>query len=198
MQAFADAATMRITAVDVIELTWVVFFLYWFFSAFRVKKMRRREPVAQRLAYLFAIGFAAFILSALAPRTFLHRRFVPMLPWIDLLGASLTVAGVGFAIWGRSHIGQYWSAPVALREGHQLIRTGPYAHIRHPIYSGALLALAGTCLSMGNYRAIVLFGLVLAGFTMKARKEEALLAGEFGPAFDKHRNHTGFFLPKFS
>jgi protein-S-isoprenylcysteine O-methyltransferase Ste14 len=195
---FADGASARSTAVDVIALTWVAFIHYWLLSAFRVKKMKRREPVAQRFAYLFAIGFAAFILSALAPRTFLHQRFVPMLAWIDLLGAGLTVAGVGFAIWARAHIGQYWSASVALREGHQLIQTGPYAHIRHPIYSGALVALAGTCLFMGDYRAIALFGLVLAGFTMKARKEEALLAGEFGPAFDKHRSHTGFFLPKFS
>jgi protein-S-isoprenylcysteine O-methyltransferase Ste14 len=144
------------------------------------------------------IAFAAFLLSALAPGTFLLRRFVPRDEWIDILGANLTVAGVGFAMWARAHIGQYWSASIALREGHQLIRTGPYAYIRHPIYTGALLALAGTTLFIGNFRAIFFFAIVLAGFTMKARKEEALLAGEFGPAFEEHRRHTGFFLPKFS
>ena len=85
---------------------------------------------------------------------------------------------------------------MALREGHQLIRTGPYARIRHPIYSGALLALAGTCPLIGTYRAVILFGLILAGFTIKAKKEEALLSGEFGPGFDEHRSHTGFFLPR--
>jgi protein-S-isoprenylcysteine O-methyltransferase Ste14 len=185
-------------AGTVIRLSWLAFGVYWFFSALRVKRLKRREPMAQRLAYLLAIVFAAVILYAPGPFVFLQRRFVPRISWVESLGASLTVAGVAFAIWARVHIGQYWSATVALREGHQLIRTGPYAHIRHPIYSGVLLALAGTCLSIGTYRAISLLGVILAGFTIKAKREEALLAGEFGPAFDEHRSHTGFFLPKLS
>jgi protein-S-isoprenylcysteine O-methyltransferase Ste14 len=195
---FADAATMRFSLEGVIELTWLLFVLFWFFSALRVKKMKTREPTAQRLAYLLGIALAASLLYALAPHTFLLKRFLPRMRWLGILGASLTVAGVAFAIWARVHIGQYWSASVALREGHQLIRTGPYAHIRHPIYSGVLLALAGTCLATGSYRAIAFFVVVLAGLATKAKMEEALLAGEFGPAFEEHRRHTGFFLPKFS
>lgn len=195
---FAGIAGMRLTALDVIELTWLAFVLYWFFSALRVKKMKTREPAVQRLACLLGIALAAALLYALAPHAFLHGRFLPRMRRLGILGASLTVAGVAFAIWARAHIGQYWSASVALREGHRLIRTGPYAHIRHPIYSGVLLALAGTCLATGSYRAITLLAVVLAGLTVKARKEEALLSGEFGPAFDEHRRRTGFFLPKFS
>lgn len=189
---------MRFTAKTVIELAWLAFFVYWFLSALHVKKLKTKEPVRQRLAYLLGMVFAVLLLDALAPRIFFRWRFIPRLPWVDFLAAALTVAGIAFAIWARAHIGQYWSATVALREGHQLIRTGPYAHIRHPIYSGALLALAGTCIYWGNYQAIVLFGVVLTGFMMKARKEEALLAREFGAAFEEHRKHTGFFLPKFS
>lgn len=189
---------MRLATVIVIKLAWASFVLYWLFSALHVKKIKRREPSAQRLTYLLVIAFAAFLLSALFPDTFLSRRFVPEGAWVDILGAILTVSGVAFAIWARAHIGRNWSASVALREGHQLIRTGPYAHIRHPIYTGALLALAGTSLAIGNFRAIFFFAIVLAGFTIKARKEEALLSGEFGPTFEEHRRHTGFFLPKFS
>lgn len=189
---------LHLNPAGIIKITWLVFVFYWFVSALRVKKMKKREPILQRVAYLLAIAFVVFLLYSLAPADFLIRRFVPRLYWIAMLGASLTVAGVGLAIWARSHIGQYWSASVSLREDHELVRTGPYAHIRHPIYSGALVAMAGTCLAMGDYRAIILFGAILAGFTLKAKKEEALLAGEFGSKFDEHRSHTGFFLPKFS
>jgi protein-S-isoprenylcysteine O-methyltransferase Ste14 len=94
------------------------------------------------------------------------------------------------------HIGKYWSSTVALKSGHQLIRSGPYARIRHPIYTGIILAIAGTALAVGRYAAIVAVVIFLVGFWLKARKEEALLAGEFGPAFDEHRRSTGFFLPK--
>jgi protein-S-isoprenylcysteine O-methyltransferase Ste14 len=87
---------------------------------------------------------------------------------------------------------------VQIKENHQLIRSGPYAHIRHPIYTGILLALAGTAVTVGEYRAILGVTLFLIGFVRKAKKEESFLATEFGPAFDEHRRHTGFFLPRFT
>jgi protein-S-isoprenylcysteine O-methyltransferase Ste14 len=101
-------------------------------------------------------------------------------------------------MWARIHIGKYWSGSVSLHEGHQLIRTGPYARIRHPIYTGILLALAGVILLDGRYIALAAFALFLAGLTVKAKMEEALLSGEFGAAFDEHRRQTGFFLPRLS
>ena len=67
---------MRVTAEDVVELSWLAFVVYWLISALRVKKMKTREPVAQRLVYLFAIAFAAALLYVLAPLTVLHRRFL--------------------------------------------------------------------------------------------------------------------------
>jgi len=128
----------------------------------------------------------------------LNRRFVPPADWIFALGSALSFLGVGFAIWARYHIGKYWSSTVSLREGHELIRTGPYARIRHPIYTGMLLAVFGTALAVGRYRALFAFVIVLLGFIWKSKREEALLAGQFGAKFEEHRRHTGFFLPKFS
>jgi protein-S-isoprenylcysteine O-methyltransferase Ste14 len=103
---------------------------------------------------------------------------------------------VAFAIWARRHIGRNWSGQVTIRKEHELIRTGPYARIRHPIYTGILLALAGTALAIGEYRAILAFAVIAIGFIVKAKREESFLAMQFGPAFDEHRQQTGFFLPR--
>jgi protein-S-isoprenylcysteine O-methyltransferase Ste14 len=126
----------------------------------------------------------------------LNRRFLPERGWIAMLGAVLTAAGVAFAIWARRHIGKNWSAQVTIRQEHELIRSGPYARIRHPIYTGLLLAVAGTAIAIGEYRAIVAFAVIAIGFVVKAKREEAFLATQFGPAFDEHRRQTGFFLPR--
>ncbi|HYL46878.1 MAG TPA: isoprenylcysteine carboxylmethyltransferase family protein, partial [Candidatus Limnocylindrales bacterium] len=96
------------------------------------------------------------------------------------------------------HLGKYWSAEVTIRSGHELIRTGPYAHIRHPIYTGILLALVGTVLVIGEYRALAALAIAVIGFVRKAKKEESFLEGQFGAAFEEHRRLTGFFLPRFS
>ncbi|MGH9715180.1 MAG: methyltransferase family protein [Candidatus Acidiferrales bacterium] len=181
-----------------IEILWFLFLAYWLFAARRVNRMRTREPVWHRLSYLLLIVFAVILFSSDA-RWFgiLNRRFVPWSYWIADAGVPLTAAGIGFAIWARNHIGRFWSATVAIREEHQLIRTGPYARIRHPIYTGILVALVGTALVVGTCRGVLAFLLILSSLAFKARREEALLTREFGPAFDDHRRHTGFFLPRF-
>ena len=85
-----------------------------------------------------------------------------------------------------------------IQSGHELIRTGPYARLRHPIYTGMLLALVGTALEIGKYRALAALGIFLIGFARKAKKEEELLAERFGTAFEEHKRLTGFFLPRVS
>jgi protein-S-isoprenylcysteine O-methyltransferase Ste14 len=113
-----------------------------------------------------------------------------------MTGALLTVAGIGFAIWARYHIGRNWSGEVTIRQEHELIRTGPYSHIRHPIYTGLIVAVAGTAIVIGEYRALLALALILIGFTVKAKREESMLEPQFGPSFAEHRRHTGFFLPR--
>jgi protein-S-isoprenylcysteine O-methyltransferase Ste14 len=103
-----------------------------------------------------------------------------------------------FAIWARATIGREWSGEVQIKQGHRLIRSGPYAHIRHPIYTGLLLAVPGTALAIGEYRALIGLAVICFGFARKAKKEELFLAEQFGPEFEDHRRHTGFFLPRFS
>lgn len=179
-----------------IDAAWIAFAAYWLWAARNQKRVQKREPVLARLLHV-AYMAGGFILLYTRDTRFavLNRRFLPGLQWVAMLGALLTVAGVAFAIWARYHIGRNWSGEVTIRQEHELIRSGPYARIRHPIYTGLLLAVAGTAIAIGEYRALLAFALVLSGFTFKAKREESMLAKEFGPRFDEHRRQTGFFLP---
>ena len=188
----------RIQPIELAGAAWAVFASYWVVQGIRAKRAAVREPLGDRVAHLAMMAAAAYLLASDDPRLGkLNERFLPDAPWIGLLGVALTFAGVAFAIWARHHIGLYWSARVSIVTEHKLIRTGPYAHIRHPIYTGILLGLAGTALVAGEYRALVGLALALYGFARKAQKEEAFLAAQFGGDFDEHRRYTGFFLPKF-
>ncbi len=190
---------MRINFGAAIQICWLVGLVYWIVAARSVNKMVRRDPGWQRLLQLSVAVAGIYLFNSTAAWWgVLNRRFVPWSYWAADADVLLTAAGIAFAIWARNHIGRFWSASVAIREDHQLIRSGPYSRIRHPIYTGILVALIGTALLVGTYRGLLAFALILLSLTFKARREEALLTREFGAAFDDHRRHTGFFLPRAS
>jgi protein-S-isoprenylcysteine O-methyltransferase Ste14 len=124
-------------------------------------------------------------------------RFVPSIPALAAVGFALALIGLAIALWARVHLGQYWSDKVVLKVDHQLIRTGPYAHLRHPIYSGVLLAVLGTVLIVGEWRGLLAFAILLTNYSIKARKEEQILAMHFGDEFRERLTSTGFLLPSF-
>jgi protein-S-isoprenylcysteine O-methyltransferase Ste14 len=176
---------------------WLVFFLYWAISALSSKVAKKTESVAERLQRMAPLAVAYWLLFYNAtPLGWLNRRFVTDSAAAAVMGVTLTAAGVGFAIWARWHLGANWSAIVSIREEHELIRTGPYRRLRHPIYTGMLLAMAGTALVLGEVRGLLAFAITLAAFYSKARKEEAWLRREFGEKFEAHAQQTGMFLPK--
>lgn len=189
----------RISPQTVIWAAWTIFVLFWFVAAFNRKATQKRESFARRLIHVAFMAIAFIILDERQiALNFLAGRLWPDLAWIAELGALLTVVGIAFSIWARVHIGRNWSGQVMIKKDHELIRSGPYARIRHPIYTGLLLAVFGTFLEIGEARALLAFVLILLGFSYKAKREEALLAGHFGPAFDEHKKHTGFFFPRLT
>jgi protein-S-isoprenylcysteine O-methyltransferase Ste14 len=189
----------RAMPLQIIGWLWAAFVIYWLLAAFRQNRVQKREPAAGRFVHiLFMIGGFALLFSPDPRFGSLNQRFLPLSPFLDLASILLTAAGVAFAIWARAHLGRYWSAQVTIRQEHRLIRTGPYKFIRHPIYTGMLLALLGTVLAVGEYRAILGFAIILLGFIKKARKEELFLQTQFGAGFDEHKRQTGFFFPRFT
>jgi protein-S-isoprenylcysteine O-methyltransferase Ste14 len=181
------------------SLAWIIFLVYWFVSARKLKAVKQREPQAERLVYLVSmISSYLLMFNDRLSIGWLGRRFVPLSARLGAMGVAVTFAGIALAIWARGHLGQNWSATVTLKEGHELVRSGPYGRIRHPIYTGMLVAFVGTALALGEYRGLLAVAIAVTSFFAKARKEERYLLQEFGPRFEEHIRHTGMFLPKLS
>jgi protein-S-isoprenylcysteine O-methyltransferase Ste14 len=180
------------------DFCWLVFILYWLVSAFNRKATKKHEGYIGRLGYMLVMIVSFWFLYR--PETgrypILGLDFIPpTLAW-RWAAVAITAAGVALAIWARRSLGSNWSGVVTLKEGHELIRKGPYRSIRHPIYTGILIALLGTAVMIGEVRGLLAVVACLLSFYIKARREESFLSQEFGPAFAEHRRHTGMFLPK--
>ncbi len=181
-----------------VEVPWIVFVLYWIVSAIRTRDTVQTESFASRYAILL-IEIAGFVLlfRHSAGVGFLGERFMHRTLASAIVGSILTWMGIGLAIWARYHLAEYWSARITIKEDHQLIRTGPYARLRHPIYSGIILAAIGSAVVIDQWRCVLGVCLVLTGYCIKARKEETMLTQQFGEAFREHQKHAGFLIPRF-
>ena len=190
---------MNVTTLPSFDLIpWYALGIYWTICALRVKQTKVQEDLGGRLLHISLMGLAfLFLFSHRLDLGLLGQRFLPSSAWLRRSGIVLTFVGAGIAIWARYSLGQYWSARVTLKVDHQLIRSGPYAWVRHPLYSGLLLAMAGSALVSGEWRAGVGVLLGLVEFSRKAAKEEALLASEFGDQYQEFQKRTGFLVPRF-
>jgi len=178
-------------------IPWYVFVGYWAITWLRVKRTKARETSMDRLITLVVVVIAYNLLFAqwlrIGP---LRLRFLPESPTIAWVGIAVTWLGVAVAVWARYCLGEYWSARVTLKEGHQLIRTGPYRFVRHPIYTGMLLGSVGTVLVLGEWRGVLAVVLLLAAHSRKATREESMLTREFGEEYTRYREKTGFLFPR--
>src|ERR1700735_2574975 len=187
------------TPAGIISDLWILFVLYWLGSALNRKKTKRRESIVQRMLYILPLIVAfCFLYRYGFGYGWLGTRFLPDTPLVRWPGVLIPAAGVAIAFWARFHLGSNWSGVVTLKEGHELIRTGPYRTIRHPIYTGILIGFLGSAIVNGQVRGLIAMAVVWLSFFIKARREEKLLTQEFGAKFEEHRQHTGMFLPKFS
>jgi len=181
-----------------IEGAWLVFAGYWVASALKTRKTVSQESLASRCLFLFLEVFGFVLLfTGIGNIGVLGHLVVPRTNAVAVTGVAFTWIGLAIALWARWHLGQYWSAKIALKENHKLIRTGPYAHIRHPIYSGIIAAALGGAVAIDKWRCVAGVALIVLGYCMKAKKEESLLAAQFGKAFKQHCRDTGFLFPNF-
>jgi protein-S-isoprenylcysteine O-methyltransferase Ste14 len=190
---------MNVTTLWNLETApWYALGAYWALSALRVKQTKVKEGAGGRLLHTGVMALAFLLLASHRLDVgLLGRRFVPESSSLRDLGIFLTFVGAGIAIWARYSLGQYWSARVTLKVDHRLIRSGPYAYVRHPLYSGLLVAMAGTALVVGEWRALIALLVTILEFSRKATKEEALLSTEFDDEYQEYRKHAGFLTPRF-
>lgn len=188
---------MRIIHPWLIPVLWAAWALYWFIAAFSAKPVRRRESVASRLSHYIPLLLA--ILLVVSPRftgTVLGTRFLPRSEILFWIGAVLVLAGLLFAVAARRHLGGNWSGAVTLKQDHTLTRSGPYRFVRHPIYTGILLAFFGSSvIALGEWRGVVALALITAAFLRKIQIEERFLQEQFGDEYACYRKEVAALIP---
>jgi protein-S-isoprenylcysteine O-methyltransferase Ste14 len=184
--------------LPMLKVIWAVFGIYWLVVARGGEVAEAGERSFYRpLRLMVLVVTFTLLFSERMAIGFLGRRFVQQMAPISYVGFAVTLAGLAVAVWARIHLGQYWSDKIVLKVDHQLIRSGPYAYLRHPIYSGVLLGVAGTILVIGEWRAATAFMLLLTNYWIKAKREEQMLASRFGECLRSYQKQAGFLLPRF-
>jgi protein-S-isoprenylcysteine O-methyltransferase Ste14 len=185
----------RVDAAPIAAL-WLVWLAYWIIAARNVKPLLRQESIGSRLTHLVPLAIGAVLLaSARLPASWLDDRFLPPSRTIYWTGAIMVAAGLAFMVWARRHLGRNWSDRVALKQEHDLIRTGPYGLVRHPIYSGLLLAILGTAIAFGQWRDAVALMFIAVAIWRKSRLEEAYLAEIFPQDYARYRARVPALFP---
>jgi protein-S-isoprenylcysteine O-methyltransferase Ste14 len=175
-----------------IPILWLLWLGYWWFEARNTARTQKSETLSTAVIYRGATVVGIVLIFAL-------RRHQPELWPISspLLGAAvvLMLCGFAFAIWARQHIGRFWSARVTLKEGHELIESGPYGLVRHPIYSGLLLSMAATVMTIGTVTSLCGYALLIGALIFKLAAEERLLTANFGSAYQEYQKRVKALIP---
>lgn len=176
---------------------WIAVALYWAIASFGTKRTARREPVASRLLYVAALVLGGVLLAwhHSVWGQVLDLRLWPRAPLPYFIGLAVLVAGLAFAVWARVHLGRNWSGNVTVKEGHELIRTGPYGYVRHPIYTGFLTGVLGTTICSGTLRAALALAIIGTALIVKLRAEERFMRETFPGQYEKYSEEVPALVP---
>lgn len=180
-----------------IIICWAIFLIYWFISAFSVKRTAL-ERGWRSWGWRFPILAAVLLLILLNQGGF--SKYVGVILWhssllIGLVADLITLAGLIIVLWSRKTLAGNWSSDVVIKENHELIERGPYAYVRHPIYSGLLLMVLGAAIISGRVGAFVVLAILFFGFWFKASQEERLLTKHFPDAYPNYKARVKAFIP---
>jgi protein-S-isoprenylcysteine O-methyltransferase Ste14 len=167
-------------------IVWGVFWIYWLLSALGAKEGIRSGRVRPP-GLVVLLGFV--LIRVFAPRTLAVHVVA-----LQVAGVALFACGLGVAVWARIYLGRNWGMPMTQKREPELVTSGPYRFVRHPIYSGILLGLLGTALATNVYWLIA-FGVCLGYFAYSARVEEENLANTFPTGYPDYRTGTKMLIP---
>ena len=174
-------------------LLWLALSAYWSWAARSKSEARSSEGVLSRQFHMLLVSAAQLLVFLPVPG--LRMRILPDAPWGGIVGVGLCLAGLAFSVAARRALGRNWSGEVTTKVGHTLVTGGPYALVRHPIYTGVFGLYIGTAVASGELHALV--GVVLAAiaYARKVPMEEKVLAAEFGDAWTDYRARTKAIIP---
>jgi protein-S-isoprenylcysteine O-methyltransferase len=176
----------------VILSLWLFFWAYWAISARRVKRNIYQERDWWRSLAIAAV--VIFLVLRLVHVAGPKSRVIPHSAVTSGLATALCAAGLGFAIWARRHLGANWSARPSIKQDHELVTSGPYRFVRHPIYTGILVAVLGSAF-INQIRGLVIFVLLGAMFAYKVRVEERLMTQQFPDKYPEYKKKTKALIP---
>jgi protein-S-isoprenylcysteine O-methyltransferase Ste14 len=193
---YMEVAAMGWTALEILDKLWMVLGFFWLLTAIGQKRAVFQESAARSAAYRIGT-IVAFVLlfanwASVGPLAWHVTPEAPVLRWVAL---AVGIAGFVLAFWARILLGGEWSSSVTLKAGHRLIESGPYAFVRHPIYSGLLLAMVGTAIAGNELRMYLAVVVAFASWWYKSRLEERLLIHSLGKSYVEYRQRTYAMIP---
>jgi protein-S-isoprenylcysteine O-methyltransferase Ste14 len=179
-----------------INAVWSLVGICWLAGMVLAKPTIKSESILSSATHI-ALGCAAVLLvwDPATGKGFLGYRLTSGAGWVAWLGLAVTISGCAFAIWARTTLGSNWSSLVTVKQNHELILRGPYAVVRHPIYSGFLLALTGTAIAVGEIRAFIGLGFAFIGFLLKSAAEEKFMRQEFSTDYAQYCQRVKRLIP---
>ena len=187
---------MNVDVRQSIYICWALFLATWILWGVTAKQVKRRQSAVSRLVQSIVTIPAFWLLFATRTRNApLNFLILPHTAVTEAAALALTVIGFGIAIWARLHLGGNWSATVTVKEEHALIQTGPYAYVRHPIYSGFTLGATGLAILNGDLFSLLGIPLMLFGWFLKFRLEEKFMIEEFGDTYLSYKRNVKALIP---
>jgi protein-S-isoprenylcysteine O-methyltransferase Ste14 len=178
-----------------LAVMWVAWLVYWWVSAAGAKAIARTVAWQHKIVYGTPLLIAAVLLADRHLPGFLDLRVIAEQFDLVVAGVALTALGLGFTVWARIALGTNWSGDVTVKHDHELIRTGPYALARHPIYTGLGLAFLGTALAVGELRGAIAVLIAWGSFWYKLSLEERFMTETFGALYADYKKNVKAVIP---
>ncbi len=161
-----------------------------------IRREGRGAFAARVVAFFLLLAFLVLFIASPASARWLRALSIPLPGWLRWLGFGLGLASLALWIWAQAALGKEWSPQLQLREEHHLTTTGPYALVRHPIYTAMFGYGASLALVTANWVFVILAVLVIAALVARVPKEEQMMIEEFGDAYRAYAQRTGSFFPR--
>ena len=171
--------------VDLLTALWVIWGVYWVIAlAYEIATAKSKTTVRRKSgSSLIFLALLLLLLTPIGQSGALGLPFIHGPTAVQIVGLLIAAGGIGLAMWARSHLGGNWSGVPAIKQGQTLVKSGPYAIVRHPIYAGLLYGVLGSAIVLGTYGSLIVICLTVLFVLVRIVQEERLMREEFGSEY---------------